>query len=359
MHCMKYIAFVTKGIEEIAKMEIERLLSDGVIHDVGGKRIVFETEKSELVIKLRTVDDLCVFAHQKEGIVQLDQIVGSIEDIDFGTLKKTINQLRPVTDTFSLTISIAGSPIKATDVSQTLSKRIAEKYQWTFTERDHTNFDIRVFIDHKTVIIGVRLTPESLHHRAYKQFEKPGSLRPTVAAAMTQLAISHLVIPDPIGDPYRDSRFRRNDNLAIVDNFCGSGTILCEAVAEGNSVFGGDIDEESVENTKKSLKNLNYDGVGKIVELNAMQSSWKGEMFDVAISNLPWDKQIKVLSITSLYENSIREYARILNPNGVLCLLVSKPDLCVKYMKRFLPEKKIEQYKIGLLGENPTIVVAF
>ncbi len=75
------------------------------------------------------------------------------------------------------------------------------------------------------------------------------------------------------------------------------------------------------------------------------------------ISYLPWDKQIQVESITSLYIGTLNEYARILKQNAQLCLMVSKPELLIKHAKNIFPKATITYRTIGLLGQNPSIVL--
>jgi len=75
---------------------------------------------------------------------------------------------------------------------------------------DEGQVNIRVFIEHATAFVGVRLGAALLHRRAYKQEHISGSLKPTVAAAMLEMAQVTLAswVPDP---------------------FCGAGAILIEA----------------------------------------------------------------------------------------------------------------------------------
>lgn len=338
---MKYIAYITKGLEKVAEQEIKRLVNDAQIEEVDDKRVVFETSQPiELLVQLKTVDDLGVFVGRIDHLENINELSSFLQGHDLIKFLNFINQYRDiVSNTFSLTAGLSGSNLKTLEVAKTLQEALANRYSWEYTEFDHTNFDLRVFIDQKTAYFSIRLTKESLHQRSYKTNSKPGSLKPSVAAAMVFMATEG------------------KQGLKVVDNFCGSGTILCEALLVGNEGYGGDIDPESVQIARSNLENLGYQAEDKIKSLNAVKTDWPDNFFDYAISNLPWDEQIKVSSITQLYEGSIAEYMRILKPNGVLCVLVSKPELFIKYAKKFRPNAKIESQKIGLLGQNPTIVL--
>lgn len=339
---MKYIAYVTKGLERVTEQEIKQLIKDVHIEEVADKRVIFETIQSvELLVQLKTVDDLGVFIGKVENLGKIEDLSSYLQDYELINIRNFITQYRKIApNTFSLTVGLSGSNLKAPAIINTLKELLVNQYSWEYTELDHTNFDIRIFIDHKTAYFSIRVTRESLHQRSYKTDSKSGSLKPSVAAAMVLMATEG------------------KKELKVIDNFCGSGTILCEALLAGNQVYGGDVDPESVRIARANLNNLNYRSEDNVKVLNAIKTSWLDNLFDCAISNLPWDEQIKVSSITELYEGSIREYMRILKPDGVLCVLVSKPELFIKYAKKYRPDAKIESQKIGLLGQNPTIVIA-
>lgn len=146
-------------------------------------------------------------------------------------------------------------------------------------------------------------------------------------------------------------------NLKVVDNFCGSGTILTESLLVGNQVFGGDVDPESVNITRENLANLGHRPEDKVKQLNAVSTNWPDHFFDAAISNFPWGKQVEVKNITDLYIGTLKEYARIVKSNGVLCLLLTKPEILIKHAKKYLPDSSIKNIKLGLLGQTPSIVL--
>lgn len=339
---MKYIAYVTKGLEAVTKLELQQKLGAVSIEEIEDKRVIFETSSGfDDLIKLKTVDDLGVLIGKIPKIKDSSELISLLSEEPLQKVRDFVKNFREVNDkSFSITVSVAKSSLKTLEISSRVRDHLANNLGWEHIGLDRTNFDIRIFIDGKQAYTSVRLTKESLHNRVYKNLSKPGSLKPTVAASMVILA----------------TNFQKS--LKIVDNFCGSGTILCEAYLLGNDVWGGDIDPESVTLTRTNLGNLYFRYEDRINVLDARSTKWPENYFDCAISNLPWDKQIEVKSITDIYENSIKEYLRILKPTGTLCAIVTKPELFVKYIKKFKPDAKIKSIKIGLLGQNPTIVIA-
>lgn len=68
-----------------------------------------------------------------------------------------------------------------------------------------------------------------------------GMLPPKVARMMVNLALSHLSLPNSASKPL------------VYDPFCGTGTVLMEAMVRGCRVVGSDLDAKAVEGTRKNL----------------------------------------------------------------------------------------------------------
>ena len=337
MHC---IAYTVKGLEEIAATEITRRINGARIMESAPKRVLFDAPLTAALTQLRTVDDIGLLLGEGSA-TSIDDIAQLIRSFDIALAQTSLEQLRPqLANTFSLTLTLAGvRGYTADELAQAASQAVRAASGWEFTELDHSNFDLRLFVDRTQVYCSVRLAARSLHERAYKTVARQGSLRPTIAAAMVTLATDG------------------KSGLRVVDNFCGSGTILAEALLDGHTVAGGDLEPESVDFTRQNLAKLSYDTPERIVQLDALKSKWPARYFDCAISNLPWGKQIEITRITDLYRGTLQEYARILKPDGTLCLLIgSKPELLVKHAKQIFPGATIRTLQLGYLGQTPTIV---
>lgn len=337
---MNYIAYCTKGLEQVVVSELQIIANPIQIQEGGSKRVVFQTRADpKTLLKLRTIDDIGVLVGTIDSIESLQDIREKIDGIDFRNIRQEIKLVRPLNTSFSITTSLTGVKVfTSSELLQTVSARIQNTYGYEFTERDHTNFDLRIFIDQTKAYLSIRLTKESLHNRAYKINATKGSLKPTIAAAMVYLATG--------GESHKK----------IVDSFCGSGTILCEAYLQGHEIYGGDINNESITITQTNLSQL-HATKQTVKHADATKTSWPSNYFDCGISNLPWDKQIKVASITDVYKNSLQEYKRILKPDGTLCLLVTKPELLIKHARIIYPIAHIKEYRLGLLGQIPSIVL--
>lgn len=93
------------------------------------------------------------------------------------------------------------------------------------------------------LVIGQTVAIQDIDAWSIRDREKPyadrrkGMLPPKVARMMLNLAISQSNIDQPL----------------VYDPFCGTGTVLIEALTQGCHVVGSDLDGESVEGTKKNL----------------------------------------------------------------------------------------------------------
>ncbi len=340
---MKFIAFTTKGLERISEQELKKEFPEISIKGVQIKRIIFSIPNPNFkkFLKLKTIDDIHIFLEEFK-LFSLDEesVLNQIPLEDIKSAFGLISNFRKTNNTFSLTLSkYQNNSINIDLLKSKMENILSQSLKMEFTEREHLNFDIRVYIEKSNLAFSVKIPKESLYNRKYRICEKKGALKPTIASALC-----FLVAPEK--------------NKKIVDNFCGVGTILCEARLQGLEIYGGDIDEESVDCATNNIKNISPDSIRNIKLLDATKTKWPNSFFDYAISNLPWGKQVDLKGIVKLYSTSISEYARILKDNGSLVLLGMKPDLIVKHLKKNFPNHKIEKFKIGFLGQNPWVVSA-
>src|SRR5579871_4438406 len=154
---MQYIAFCTKGLEELVKEEISEVIKGVRFEELGPKRIVFETNADIHTLRqLKTVDDLCLFLQKKENIQDFIDVIDTVLTVDFEHVRQKLKKWRDLTNFFSLTVGTANvKKFSSQSLIQKLPELMMKKYQWNFTPLDHTNFDIRIFIDQTTVYVCV------------------------------------------------------------------------------------------------------------------------------------------------------------------------------------------------------------
>lgn len=328
---MKLVAYTVKGLENIVENELNAVLGSIQLIQKEDKIVIFDYEGSlEKINKLRTAEDIGIF-------------VSELNSIDMDKVNVAINFIktfRSINNNFSITTSF----ISNTKDKDAMVNSIIEKLtnaSLVYTDKDRSNLDFRVFLNANIDFLAIRLNVNALNKRDYEIGNYMGALKPTIAAAMVQLATDNIL-----------------EDAKVVDNFCGSGTILCEAYHKGFNVHGGDISTEAIMLTKQKLKLLGYTNIENIRIQDATKTKWNSDYFDCAISNLPWDKQHQITRITDLYVGCIKEYKRILKSKFRLCIICHKPELLIKHIKKEFGDMKIQRLDIGYLGQNPSIILA-
>jgi 23S rRNA G2445 N2-methylase RlmL len=142
---------------------------------------------------------------------------------------------------------------------------------------------------------GIRLTTRELRHRAGREQERRAALRPTVAAAMVRLA----------GEP----------SGMLYDPFCGSGTILLEAVAAGWQAAGSDIDPDAV---GAALDN----GAPEVTAADARSLPLAEASVAAAVSNLPFGDAYELPADPGAwFAPVLTEIVRVTRPGAAVVLL--------------------------------------
>jgi 23S rRNA G2445 N2-methylase RlmL len=208
---------------------------------------------------------------------------------------------------------------------------ITARYGWRYVDEDESEINVRIFIEHDTAYIGVRLAAVSLHRRAYKQAHLPGSLKPSVAAAMLLTA-------------------EAAPGLSLLDPLCETGTIPIEAALQGVLTWGGDMDGAALDSARTNIR-----AAGISVHLqrwDAVNLPLASHSMDHIVTNLPWGRQVRVdENLNLFYRRVCGEFQRVLVRGGQIVLLTSLPELVdLEGMTR---QAAIE---ISLFGQNPLIL---
>ncbi|MEP7103902.1 MAG: methyltransferase [Candidatus Dojkabacteria bacterium] len=333
---MKIIASVVKGIEEISAEEIRQL--EGVSNiSCRQKHVEFDfLGDTTQLAHLKTVDDLSILILS----ANITTIINLLTKENFSEAIEWIKGIRKIKAFFSITASVYKNKDYSQDsIKSQFSDKLTKILGFSYSPLDHSNFDVKVALEGENATVLLKIFPKSLYQREYEHMSQFGSIRPTIAAAMITFLKSKV------------------DAKTLVDNLCGSGTFLCEGFNQGLKVSGGDILSSRVEITKKNLAKVGYQDFKLYLE-DASHTKFTRQ-FDIAVSNLPWGKQIRIDDINSLYNGIINEYRRILEINGGIGLISSNPEIVSKYLSRNFPNYKIEEYKIGYLGQTPTITFAY
>ncbi len=334
----KFFALTTRGLEAVSAQELTAIDSV-VVSEVSYRRIAGYCQESPLLLLgLRTVDDVFLEAarwtqigHTRNMLSRFRRLSQQLELRPIAAVCASLRFINP-SPSFSVTASFVGRRnYSANEIKSAVAAGVMSNYSWSYNDDDRAaDFNIRVFIEHETAFVGVRLGKAPLHERPYKRVQRPGSLKPPVAAAMLVLA-------------------GVKPGASVLDPCCGVGTILIEAHQMGAVTWGGDIAREAVDAAQ-----LNAAGTSaRITRWDARKLPLAGSSADCVITNLPWGRQVAVnASLAQFYAEICAEITRVLKPGGHAVALSDQPELLA------FPGLRLEKSaKISLFGQTPTIAV--
>jgi 23S rRNA G2445 N2-methylase RlmL len=338
---MKVIAFLTKGLKDTATSEIREKITGAEINRSSDKYVIFNTSETRIddLKNLRTVDDVQLLLKFEEiEDFSSENIIGKFPETDFLEKVDIIEKGRDTGDNFSLTCSKYMNDADLEEIESGLAEKISNLTGRSFTSGRESKLDLRMHLEENNLIFALRLSEKPLYFRDYWEEGRKGSLKTSIAAALCRVA-----------EPEKGAK--------LVDNFCGAGTILCEASEQGLNPAGGDIDREAVKTARKNISNIDPDLQNQVKKLDATDTDQPDSYYDIAVSNLPWGKQVE-LNETELYRKSIKEYSRILKDDGKIVLLGKNPKLAEKYLKKNFANHSIKSFQLGFLGQTPSVTYA-
>lgn len=342
---MKYMVITTRGFEDIIEQDLNTKLSDLQIIEKSYRKIIFFYEGSiNNILEIRSVEDAFLFIAKLDSIghtrSDLPDLIKKISVLDFSIAKESLQKIRPEPiSQFSISSSSVGKRnYSYIEVKDGLSKILAPKLGLTYENELHQQFDIRVFLEHESAYIAIRLGRTPLHRRPYKTSTTKATLRADIAYCMALLAdISH-----------KDT---------VLDPMCGSGTILIESsVFEPKSIIGGDINQEAVKISQSNISSYDQTLGIELHTWDTTELPISDNSVNKIICNLPFGKQIEVEDIDQFYQEVFQEFIRVTKSNGKIVILTS-------YIKtieliRTCPEIHIKQtFETNLNGEVAQLIV--
>lgn len=332
----KYLARTIQGLEDISASEIKEKLNGRIL--LKKWRLIEFTSDAPLnkVCDLKSVNDIFLkvgyighSCHKKE---YLDEIRKKIPSFNWGNTQKK-------RDYFIVASIVGKHNYSRFDVENIFKEELSKLTKWSF--RDHAisgekaDVTVRIMIEDNALFVGLSFCPYPLRKRSYKVNTYPGTLNPTVAYAMCQLA-------------------KIDANDVILDPMCGMGTIPIEACISfpHRKIIGLDIDRERIECAKKNAQNAN----ARIFfeQYDATNLSKFENTIDVIISNLPWGRQIVIKDIADFYEKIMKQMRLALVKNGRCILLISDEGALLEAASGFNVQSI---HKISLSGDHPSIIV--
>jgi len=337
----RVFALTTRGLEAVSAEEMAAL--PGVTVDRIAYRRVAATCTGTLVplLGLRTVDDVFLdvatwsdVGRPRSALARLGELSACLDLHEPAALCAGVRPI-PRSPAFSVTANFVGQRNYSThEIKQACAEGIGGSHHWPYAPDDAAaDLNVRVFIEHDTAFVGMRLGRYPLHRRPYKQVHVPGSLKPPVAAALLRLA-------------------GLTPGARVLDPCCGAGTLLVEAALSGAVALGGDRDPAAL---AAAQANARAAGIAAgLLCWDAQRLPLVDGSVERIVSNLPWGRTVEVdTTLASFYQRVCSEMRRVVAPGGRLVVLTNAPHLVSPGDLRC--EQRLE---ISLFGQTPTAMVS-
>jgi len=332
----RLLARCTRGLEWLAAAEIKGRLHAEVI-GVHHREIRFELPVLDAaVLSLDTADDVFLTCGTIQGIdhtrASLHLLSAGANRLDFAAALSQLQTVRGVArpDLFDVVASFLGRRnYNRFEIEGAVGTAVASQLgavQQGPLDRASSDVSWRVHLRNSEAYVGLRIPPRPLHRRHYKATSEAGTLHPPIASAMALLA-------------------GIRDSAALLDPFCGFGTVPIEAArwdAE-QKLCACDIDPRALEIAEGNAERGRTDV--QFVLGDAAELPFAYRAFDRIASNLPWGRAVRQKGVLALDTGPFwREASRVLHSEGravTLCEAALPTDshlkeagLCLVYRQK-------------------------
>jgi 23S rRNA G2445 N2-methylase RlmL len=338
---IEIFAVTTRGLESVSAEEVAAV-DQTHVREVSYRRVTARCTGPLIpLFDLRTVDDIFLSVGTWLDIGSNRAALGAIRrmssQLNLYRAAAIVEGLRPIRrpPAFSVTANFVGRRDYTTpDIKEACSAGVRDAhYGWKYASDDReADLNVRLFIEHDTAFVGVRLAAEPLQNRAYKIAHVPGSLKPPVAAALVRMS-----------GPEREAY--------LLDPCCGAGTILVEGARMEIPTLGGDNDPKAV---TASLSNIAAANVSTpVLHWDARHLPLTDDSVPRVVTNPPWGRKVDIESdLRSFYRALGQEISRVLEQDGRAVVLTWAPAWV-----RAWPLNVQAETEISLYGRKPTVMV--
>lgn len=280
-----------------------------------GQTVVLATLPRDQVrglFALRTVEDLFLVLYEALPM-------GGAHDltrIEPGRLKRALSAVAPFHPADFRRRADFAVFVKQDEDRSLYRKQIADHLAATVRQvnpawfaKEPAQVELWAFYAREKLTVGLRLTDISHRQRTWRGQERPGSLRPTLAASLIALADCR---PEDV----------------FLDPMCGSGTILVERGLWGPvaELIGGDSDDAAVRIARQNLERAGLKAaVGRWDATAPASFAGLDGRVDRIVCNLPFGVQHgKADALPGLYGRALKAWRPLLSPRGAMILLTSR-----------------------------------
>ena len=223
--------------------------------------------------------------------------------------------------TFRVTSKRSGEhDFTSVDVQKAAGAALVQRYGCGV---DLENFDLEVRVDvfADACLVGVQLTRSILSKRYRRVFQPRAAIKSNVAYAMLRFA--------RLGEAQD----------ALLDPFCGSGTILIEAaqIYPELELFGSDMHGDTTVGARQNVEALGLAERIHIQQADArrLRYVYPTGYFRAVVANPPFGVRMgQQMNFFHFYRRFMEQVWHVMEPGGLLVLLVGKRGLFNKALER-------------------------
>ncbi len=369
---MKGLAITSKGLENIASLEINELINSEC-----------KTEDCCVIFDFEKFENLCLLCYKAQSVDRIVYLIGSFEfkDIlDSEKLMEKINLEEWLNKYKKFKVEclrIGNHDFKSIDVEKRFVGFVNKKYK-------NRKFDLRdyeiiffVYIVNNNCYIGIDFAGFELNKRVYKIYLHPNSLRGTIAYSLI-----------------RESGFKKDE--VLLDPFSRDGIIPIEAALySGNfpvnyfkkdrfaflkldlginyEKFFNGVDKKIVKKPKEKIhsfdhlfkfvdfskKNAKIAGVEDFIRFSRTEIEWldikfKKESVDKIVTNPPKSKSV---NLNKIYNEFFYQSEYILKKEGTVGVITTMPGFVKSHAEKhkFFVAREAEVYS----GEQMLSIIIF
>jgi tRNA (guanine6-N2)-methyltransferase len=330
----------TSHIHDLAPTVVRELARRSVPERAGMS--IFHASRPEPLRALRTVEDLFAVIDYRpvlDGRTALERITAGVRATPLvAQALATRNRLEPGLRSghrlrYRVVARMMGEhEFRRIDLARAVERGIAERgdHSWRLSpDEADVEFWATLFADE--FLLAMRLSGERLRHREYKVAHLPGSLRPSVAAALGWLSRP---APDDI----------------VLDPFCGTGTILIERAHLGRyrHLIGCDREAQALAAARENV-GPRYQPL-ELHPWDALAIPLPDRSVSKIITNLPWGlRHGSHEENRRVYPRVFAELRRVVQPGGRIVVLTGETRLMSGLAMRhqFRPDKVLHASILG------------
>ncbi|USH00373.1 class I SAM-dependent RNA methyltransferase [Thermococcus argininiproducens] len=323
---MKLLLTTSRGIEDLAKKEVEGLIKRaGLKGKVEEKplgvegRIWAEIEESYYFNRKGKKREFEIASFLNENSRLLHRVILHISSTKLPSLEKekALNEIynfvfnSPIENYVKISENFAVRSFRkgeheftSVDIAKTAGSAIYDKlskFGMPKVNLDHPSVIFRTELIDDVFFLGIDTTGDSsLHKRPWRVYDHPAHLKASIANAMIELA--------------------ELDGGSVLDPMCGSGTILIElALREyDGKIIGIEKYEKHLRGAKMNALAAGVSNKIEFIHGDATKLSKYIESVDFVLSNLPYGLKIGRKSlIPELYMKFFNELSKVLEKRGV------------------------------------------